>query len=241
MNNSSSFAFIVFGLFLALGLVGGGYFVGQTMYNAKVGVNTAEAKGLAERRVKADQVTWAVHYSVTALDRSDMQGLYKRAETDQKKILDVLAAQGFNEEQVQVGVIDYRYTEYRDDNQTLVDQRHTLDGKITIESDRVDAVTLARSKVNSLIAQGVEVQNNAPAYRFTKLNDIKPAMLKEAAGNARIAANEFAQNAGTQVGKIRSARQGGFNVVDAGADYGDTAKLYKDVRVVTTISFYLTD
>jgi hypothetical protein len=40
---------------LAVGLALGGYFVGQTMYNAKVALNTAEAKGLAERRVKADR------------------------------------------------------------------------------------------------------------------------------------------------------------------------------------------
>ncbi len=57
----------------------------------------------------------------------------------------------------------------------------------------------------------------------------------------RIAANKFAENAGVKVGSIRSARQGGFNVRDAGEEYGDTAKIEKDVRVVTTIVFYLTE
>jgi hypothetical protein len=66
-------------------------------------------------------------------------------------------------------------------------------------------------------------------------------MLREATKNARIAANEFAENAGVKVGSIRSARQGGFNVRDAGEEYGDTAKIEKDVRVVTTIDFYLTE
>ena len=66
-------------------------------------------------------------------------------------------------------------------------------------------------------------------------------MLKEATMNARIAANEFAENAGVKVGSIQSARQGGFIIRDAGQEYGDTAKIEKDVRVVTTITFYLTD
>ncbi|MEM9622794.1 MAG: SIMPL domain-containing protein, partial [Pseudomonadota bacterium] len=70
---------------------------------------------------------------------------------------------------------------------------------------------------------------------------IKPSMLKEATKNARLAANEFAANAGVQVGGIRDARQGGFIVRDVGEDYSDTAKIDKDVRVVTTITFYLTD
>ena len=66
-------------------------------------------------------------------------------------------------------------------------------------------------------------------------------MLKEATQNAKVAANEFAESAGAKVGRIRSARQGGFIIRDAGEEYGDTQKIEKDVRVVTTISFYLTD
>jgi hypothetical protein len=66
-------------------------------------------------------------------------------------------------------------------------------------------------------------------------------MLREATKNARIAANEFAENAGVEVGSIRSARQGNFYIRDAGEEYGDTAKIEKEVRVVTTIDFYLTE
>ena len=65
-------------------------------------------------------------------------------------------------------------------------------------------------------------------------------MLKESTKNARLAANEFAANAGVQVGGIRSARQGSFIIRDVGENYGDTAKIDKDVRVVTNITFYLT-
>ena len=66
-------------------------------------------------------------------------------------------------------------------------------------------------------------------------------MLREATKNARIAASEFAENAGVDVGGIRSARQGSFVVRDAGMEYGNTTKIEKDVRVVTTITFYLTE
>jgi hypothetical protein len=66
-------------------------------------------------------------------------------------------------------------------------------------------------------------------------------MLKEATTNARIAANEFAANAGVSVGGIRSAVQGGFIIKDVGDNYSDTQKIEKDVRVVTTITFYLTE
>ena len=102
-------------------------------------------------------------------------------------------------------------------------------------------VSEGRSKLNALIAQGLDVKNNAPAYHFTKLNDIKPEMLKEATMNARIAANEFATNTGVKVGGIRSAKQGGFVIRDVGKNYGDTNKIEKDVRVVTNVTFFLAD
>ena len=123
----------------------------------------------------------------------------------------------------------------------MVDEKHYLSGSISVETEKVKLVSKVRAKVNKLIAQGIDIENQAPSYRFTKLNEIKPDMLSEATKNARIAANEFAGNAGVNVGGIRSARQGSFNIRDAGEDYGDTKKIEKDVRVVTNITFYLTD
>lgn len=232
---------IFLGVSLALGVATAGYFVGQTMYNAKVAINTAEVKGLAERRVVADRAEWSIVYTVTGATRAAVPELYREAERQQKAIIALLTQNGFAESEINAGVLDYTYTEYRDDKQVLVDQAHSLSGTISVETEKVDQVAKGRAAVNALIADGFNIDNQAPRYRFTKLNDIKPAMLEEATRNARIAANEFATNAGVRVGGIRSALQGGFNIRDAGEEFGDTAKLEKDVRVVTTITFYLTD
>lgn len=229
------------GLFVALGLAVAGYFVGQTLYNAKVALNTAEVKGLAERRVSADRVNWEIVYKVKGASREEIPSLYKEAEKHQQTIIGLLKENGFDQSEIQLGVLDYEYFEFRDDNQRLVDQTHTLVGNISVETGKVAQVSKVRTNVNKLIAQGIDIDNQAPAYRFTKLNEIKPDMLREATKNARIAANEFAENAGVDVGGIRSARQGSFFVRDAGEEYGDTAKIEKDVRVVTTITFYLTE
>lgn len=110
-----------------------------------------------------------------------------------------------------------------------------------MHTQKVQLVSEVRAELNKLIAEGLDVKNRQPAYHFTKLNDIKPEMLKEATKNARIAANEFATNAGVAVGGIRTARQGGFVIRDVGTNYGDTTKIDKDVRVVTNVTFFLTD
>jgi hypothetical protein len=226
---------------LALGIAVGGYFISQTMYNAKVALNTAEAKGLAERRVESDRADWKVGLTVSGKAREDIPDLYLEAERHQKTIIGLLMEGGFEEDEIEIGVLNYVYREYRDEDQALVDEKHQLVGSINVETDKVRLISAVRSSVNKLIGQGIDIQNKAPAYRFTKLNEIKPEMLREATKNARIAATEFSDNAGVSVGGIRSARQGGFIIRDAGESYGDTAKIEKDVRVVTTITFYLTD
>ncbi len=241
MNKTNQSGLFFLGIFLACGIALGGYFISQTMYIAKVALNTAEAKGLAERRVEADRAHWKIIFRVAGKRREQIPEIYAKSEKDQQTIINLLKENGFDESEIKIGVLDYIYKEFRDENQLLVDQKHQLVGSIGVETEKVKLVSKVRANVNKLIAQGVDIENKAPAYRFTKLNEIKPDMLREATKNARIAANEFAENAGVRVGGIRSARQGGFFVRDAGEDYGDTKRIEKDVRVVTTITFYLTD
>ncbi len=241
MQNSSRFSFFLAALLLALGIGTAGYFIGNTLYNAKVGINVAEVKGLAERRVEADRAYWTINYSVTGDSRDALPDLHATSVANQKQIVDMLQGNGFDAEEIEPGVLDFRTDEYRDENQKVVDTRYILTGSIEVQTDKVKQVPKVRAKLNELVARGLDIQNNAPVYYFTKLNAIKPEMLKEATTNARLAANEFAANAGVKVGGIRDARQGGFTILDVGENYGDTKKIEKDVRVVTTITFYLTE
>jgi hypothetical protein len=226
---------------IALGIAAGGYFVGQTLYNSNAGINTADVKGLAERRVESDRAFWRIQYIVSGKSKDAIPALYEKSKADQATIVAVLREVGFDAAEVSPGVVDYDRLEFRDESQNLVDEKYVLTGSIEVETEKVRLVATARARLNELIAVGIDIRNNPPSYYFTRLNDIKPEMLREATTNARLAANEFAANAGVSVGGIRSAIQGGFTIQDVGEYYSDTQKIEKDVRVVTTITFYLTE
>ena len=70
-----------------------------------------------------------------------------------------------------------------------------------------------------------------------KLNDIKPAMVEEAARNARSVAEQFAADAQSQVGKLKTANQGQFTIEDRDSN----TPYLKKVRVVSTVEYYLVD
>ncbi len=228
-------------LLLAGGFTTAGYFISQTLYNSNVGVNSANVRGLAERRVESNIAYWSIGYSVATDKKSQIKSLYARSEQARDLIISELVNGGLSETEITPGVVNYHTQDFRDRQQKLIDQRHTLHGTIEVEATDVARVKQLRAELNKLIAQGIDLENNAPRYLFTQLNCIKPDMLREATTNARIAANEFADNAGVNVGGIRSARQGNFNIRDVGANYADDGKIDKIVRVVTSVDFYLVD
>jgi hypothetical protein len=74
-------------------------------------------------------------------------------------------------------------------------------------------------------------------YIFTGLNELKPSMIEEATKNAREVAEKFARDSDSNVGEIRTARQGLFTINDR----DENTPQIKTVRVVTTIDFQLED
>jgi hypothetical protein len=91
-----------------------------------------------------------------------------------------------------------------------------------------------------LVKQGVTVTRSYeanPAFLYTRLDTVKPAMIAEATKDARRAAEQFASDSGSRVGAIKSAQQGFFTVEDRDPNSPE----WKKVRVVTTVQYFLVD
>lgn len=76
---------------------------------------------------------------------------------------------------------------------------------------------------------------NPVVYSYTGLNEVKPEMIEQATLNAREAADKFAEDSGSRVGKILSATQGQFSITDRDAN----TPYIKVIRVVTTVNYQL--
>ena len=111
---------------------------------------------------------------------------------------------------------------------------------ILVRSSNVSAVKKAQSESLDLIGQGIAVTQDYDSkvlYDFTGLNAIKPDMIAEATKNARLAAEQFARDSGSKVGKIKTATQGLFSIENAATGLEEK----KTVRVVTTVVYLLND
>ena len=74
-------------------------------------------------------------------------------------------------------------------------------------------------------------------YLFTRLNEVKPAMIEDATRKAREVAEKFAEDSDSRLGKIRRASQGQFSI----SPRDNNTPHIKKVRVVSTIEYYLSD
>ena len=239
----------ILGLLVAIGLAAAGYFVSNTVYKGRLASNTVTVKGFAERDVKADLALWQISYSMTG---GDLAALYAQSSANEKTLTDFLVQKGFTRADIKTGNVsleDLLANQYRA-NGITADKRYILKNNISVRSTDVMRVDTTTRQLNDLIKQGIVLTANSADFQFTKLNDIKAAMLRDATKNARDAAQQFANDADSTVGSIQSANQGFFSVDsrDSPAAQNPGGEGYtppqqstidKKVRVVVTLTYYL--
>lgn len=230
---------VIAAVFLSLGLAAAGFMVSDGLIHLRGGERAVSVRGVAERDVKADIANWAIQYTVTDNDLSTAQ---KALEDQGKKVEAFLKKQGLPENEVRVqrvDVTDLLAQQYRPDN--IQNGRYILTKTYMVRTNNVDLVDTMFRNVGDLIAEGVILtQGQSPSYSFTKLNDVKPAMIAEATKSAREGAQKFAEDSGAKVGNIKNAYQGLFQIMARDDDtMQESSAINKRVRVVTSVEYYL--
>lgn len=244
------------GVLLALGLVLGAWILGSQIKAIRLADRYVTVKGLVERKVKSDFAIWPLGFKEAG---DDLTSLSAKTETDKNTVLQFLAQQGIQPTEIELGVVrvvDTQANEFGGGNRAP--HRYIVEQQITVRTSRVDHVAAAAQKTMQLLQKGIVLGSNNPGqgviYKFNGLNSIKPDMIAEATRNARAAAGRFAADSGSKVGSIRQANQGVFTILaaDQGSATGEPGEfagggdvfsadssIMKNVRVVTTVQYYL--
>ena len=229
---------LIAALVIALGIVIGGYLLGDGLRRARMADRAVTVRGLAERDVTADLATWTINLSAQGNELGAVQAEIDR---DTRTVSAFLREAGFPAEQVSDagGGVNQYYDSDRGEN------RVTINRRLQLRTSDVARARRTHARQFDLIRRGVAIQEGSNIqYVFTRLNQVKPRMIAEATRDARRGAEQFAQDSGTDVGGIRSATQGYFSIgprdgASTEEGYGAGDSPFQKVRVVTTIEFYL--
>ncbi len=223
---------------IALGIVVLGFTVRSGIVTFKDRDRIVSVKGLSEREVKADKVIWPLVYKDLGNDPAEM---YRQLEKKNQKIVTFLKSGGLTDSEISVNpptIVDRQADNYGNE---IMNFRYKATSVITVTSPNVDKVRALMNRQAELMKQDIAIVgeeyggSNSPSYEFTGLNKIKPEMVEEATKNARITAEKFASDSGSELGDIRSASHGPFSIESRDA----STPFMKKVRVVTTLEYTL--
>ena len=234
MNNQH----IIPSLILAAGIAIMGNALSNGIIEYKDMDRTVTVKGLCEREVMADKVTWSLMYKELGNDPSQ---IYDLLEQKNNKVVAFLKSSGIKSQDISINppvITDRQADNYGNEIMTY---RYKATSVITVTSSEVEKVRKLLTKQSQLMKQGIALvsneygNTNSVIYEYTGLNKIKPEMIKEATENARATAQKFADDSDSRLGKIRTAQQGQFSITNR----DDNTPHIKNIRVVSTIEYTL--
>lgn len=231
-------------LIIAAGIALGGWLGGRGLAAVRAADRYVTVKGVAEQQVQADLALWPLR--VVAAD-NDLAAAQASVTRSLGRIRAFLARNGIDSslaELQEIQVTDAFANAYRGPNESPT--RYIVRQTLIVRSPQPASVLAASRRVGELVAAGVVLSSqeygpSGPTFLFTKLNDIKPAMIAAATANARAAAEQFAKDSRTSLAGIRQANQGVFVILprDQASGISEESQPAKVVRVVTTVEYFL--
>lgn len=229
----------ILGVSLIVGLVAAASIAANGFLEARAMERSVTVKGLSEREYVADIVLWPIQFTAAS---NDLDAIYQEIEASNKKIVAFLLLKGVNEQEISTSapaIVDKLAQRYGGGDSGPF--RYTATQTITVYSEAVADIRNIMSSMAELGQQGIVLNgddyNSQPDYIFTRLNEIKPEMIEEATVNAREVAQKFAEDSQSTLGKIKRASQGQFSI--SARDRHNPH--LKNIRVVSTVEYYLSD
>ena len=225
-------------VFIAIGLLMLGICIrngfGMVSSNSRV----VAVRGLSEREVNANKVTWPI---VSKIVGNDLTQIYSQVSATDDAIVNFLKKNGITDKEFQVNAPKVQDMQADSYGGTPPPYRYNVTTVVVVTSSQVAKIQELMNKQTELMQQGIAIvagdYNYQTVYEFTELNQIKPDMVADATRNARKAAQKFAEDSESRLGKIKSASQGQFSIEDR----DQYTPSIKRVRVVSTIEYYLKD
>ena len=226
---------VAMALLVATGLAVAGWFAAQGMARLKTQDRYVTVKGSAERIVEADLLVWPLPHSVGGNDLAEVQ---RHLDANTAALRDFFLQAGFKADEIVVSPprLEDRWAYAYGENRPP--ERYRYSNTVSLRTNGVDKALAALRRSGELVGRGVMIgEGSQPDFDYTKLNDIKPALIAEATANARESAEQFAKDSHSRLGGIRSANQGVVTI----SDRDQSSPQVKKVRVVTTVEYFLKD
>ncbi len=236
---------IILAALLGLAFIVGSYFIGSGFKRSNH--EYISVTGMAEQSFESDLFQFRGDYSVKG---SELSQAYQEIKRQTTIVQNYFTNKGLKADEITLGTIsidrDYNYERDANGYGRNVFNGFTARQYISIKSKRLDIAEKIAKESMELVEKGVEFQAGNPQFSYTKLNDLKLDIIDKASTNAKERAVKIATAAGNNLGKLKKASLGVFQITGEDAEEEEyswggvfnTSSRKKKARVTVTASYH---
>lgn len=248
---------VLFGLIVGVSVILTALILGNSFKNRNKNLDSISVIGLGTKDFVSDEILWSASFTTQSMD---IKTAYNKIVSDQKIVSDYFISKGFKTAEFSFGAVNFqkKFREIRRENpmnayqnqyETVFDgyeatQTITFSAKRNPElMQRIEAVS---SKTSELINSGVELSSNSVQYTYSNLPGLKHSLIESATADARERAEKIVNTANGDLGKLKKASMGVFQITAQGSteedSYGgnfDTFSKNKTARITVRLEYQL--
>jgi uncharacterized protein len=229
---------------IAAGIVGAAFLVAGAVRDVGRKSDVIEVTGSARRAIVADLGIWQGTVTVQA---PTVAGAYAEVSAYGERVRAWLKGRGLADSLIRVEPIStIRMRQVTSEGQeTGIVAGYKVSQTVQVRLTDPRAIEKLAREAGALAGQGIPLEASSPQYIYTKLAELRIAMMGEATADARARADVIGKAAGSTVGTVRSASTGVVQITPRFStdvsDYGmnDVTSIEKDITTVVKVTFAL--
>lgn len=209
-------------IIFSIAIVVAAYFLGHAYVSRANPDGVIAVTGSGSENFTSDLIVWEGQFSRM---NPDLEQAYKSLNDDKETVKNYLVSKGIAADNIvfnSVNTIEQQENQYQNGNYVgSIFKGYELTQSVKIESKDVEKVEEVSREITELLNKGVQFNSQPPRYYYTKLSDLKIQMISKATEDARLRAEKIAENSGEELGDLKSANMGVFQITgqNSGEDF----------------------
>lgn len=201
-------------IIFSIAIVLAAYFLGDAYIKRAQPIGVIDVTGSGSSDFTSDLIVWEGKFSSFNVD---LQKAYESLNANKAIVKSYLINKGIKPEQIIFNSVQTQKKEksqYQNGNyigSTFIG--YILIQNVKIESKNVELVEKVSREITELLNKGVQFNSTPPRYYYTKLADLKIEMISQATEDAKLRAEKIASNSGGELGILKSAEMGVFQII----------------------------
>ncbi len=201
-------------IIFALAIVIASFFLGNAYTERSKSESQISVTGLGKKDFSSDLIVWEGSFGSESMELS---AAFEQLQKDKELIRAYLIEKGVGEDKIVFEAVRSTKKQkrlYAPDGDYMGERfdGYSLTQSLKIESNEVEKIERIAREITELLNKGVQFYSRPPRYYYTGLADLKIEMISKATEDARVRAEKIAENSGAQLGDLKSARMGVFQI-----------------------------